>query len=274
MSASDLGDRLKREKEFHDRWAAEGSVDELDPRKVATCSTTPETLHALSLLGEVRGRDVLEIGTGQGELACWLAGNGARLTTRDVSPGMVDLARRLARRLGLEERITFEVGPGEMLPREDATFDLVFGHDVLHHTDLPRAVGEIHRVLRPGGRAVFAEPLGHNPVLNRYREMSPGTRTPDERPLLFQDFEVMRRIFGQVGHREFHLATMAIFLWFRWVEGLDPNQVRYWKRIIDEAERYRRPFAVLNGVDRLLFAVFPPARRWARMTVIEMRKAP
>ena len=247
METSGLGGRLEREREFHDRWAAETDLASLDPESVAACPTTPETAHALSLLGSLEGREILEVGTGLGELTCWLASRGARVTTRDVSPGMVETARRLARRLGLEERIRFEVGPGEMLPHEDGSFDLAFGHDVLHHMDLARAMPEIHRVLRPGGRAVFAEPLGHNPILNRFREASPETRTPDEKPLLFRDFEAMRAIFATVRHREFHLATMAIFLWFRWGEGLDPNRVRYWKRIIDEAERYRRPFPGSTG---------------------------
>jgi SAM-dependent methyltransferase len=185
---------------------------------------------------------------------------------------MIEVARRLARRHGVEDRIRFEAGPGEMLPYEDEALDLVFGHDVLHHMDLARAVAEVRRVLRPGGRAVFAEPLGHNPILNRYRQASPETRTEDERPLLFADIEAMRPGFASVVHREFHLFTLGIFLWFRWVERLDPNAVRYWKRLIDEAGRYRRPFAVLDALDRIVFRVFPPARRWARMTVIELRK--
>jgi len=262
--------RQAREKEFHDRWAAEVDPEALDPETVASCPTTPETIHALSLLGDPGGRKILEIGCGQGELTTWLALRGASVTTRDISPLMIEVGRRVARKSGVEERIVFDVGPGEALPYPDAAFDAVFGHDVLHHLDLPRAMSEIRRVLRPGGRAVFAEPLGHNPLLNHYRDASPETRTPDEKPLLFPDFGTVRSGFASFRHREFHLFTMALFLWFRWGERLDPNKVRYWKRIIDEAERYRRPFAFLNALDRALFAVFPPARRWARMTVMAL----
>jgi SAM-dependent methyltransferase len=272
MEHEDLASRLERERRFHDRWAGEADPGKLDPEQVALCPTTPETLHALNLLGDPSGRKVLEVGCGHGELTAWLALEGAELTTRDISPGMVEVARRLARRLGLEEQIRFDVGPGEMLPYEDGAFDLVFGHDVLHHMALRRAASEICRVLRPGGRAIFAEPLGHNPILNRYREASPETRTPDERPLLFSDFEILKAGFTSLRHREFQLATMGIFLWFRWVERLDPSEVRYWKRIIEEAERYRRPFAFLNALDRILFAILRPSRRWARMTVIELIK--
>ncbi|HXI02256.1 MAG TPA: class I SAM-dependent methyltransferase [Candidatus Saccharimonadales bacterium] len=268
MESGDLSSRIEREKRFHDRWAGGVDPQDLDPRKVARCPTTPETACALKALGALEGRRLLEIGCGTGELTSWLALEGAEVTARDVSPRMIEVARRLARRSGVEASIRFEAGPGEMLPHEDGTFDLVFGHDVLHHMDLGRAMGEIRRVLRAGGRAVFAEPLGHNPVLNRYRAASPETRTADERPLLFGDFDRLRAGFSSMSHREFHLLTMAIFLWFRWVERLDPNRVRYWKRIIDEAERYRSAFRLLDAADRALFAVFPPARRWARMTVI------
>jgi len=268
----ELRGRQGRERGFHDRWAAEVDPESLDPWRLAACPTTPETSYALSLLGDLSGKRVLEIGCGHGELTSWLAMAGARLTTRDLSPGMVDVARRLAERLGVGKRIRFDVGPGESMEYPDDSFDLVFGHDVLHHMDLVEAMREVRRVLIPGGRAVFAEPLGHNPVLNHFRERSPETRTPDERPLLFSDFLILREGFSVMRHREFHLFTLALFAWFRWGEGLDPNRVRYWKRIIEEAERYRRPFAVLNVLDRILLALLPPAGRLCRMTVLELRK--
>jgi SAM-dependent methyltransferase len=269
---ADLEDRQAREQSFHDRWAAEVDIEALNPRQIATCPTTPETLHALALLNDISGKSVLEIGCGHGELTAWLAQLGARLTTRDLSPGMVDVSRKLCRRLGLEEKIQFDIGPGEKLEYDESSFDIVFGHDVLHHMDLNSAGSEIRRVLKPGGRAVFAEPLGHNPVLNYFREESPETRTPDEKPLLFADFKILGSGFSRVRHKEFHLFTMALYLWFKWGERLDPNKVRYWKRIIEEAERYRRPFSLLNGMDRALFTLLPPAGRLARMTVIELVK--
>lgn len=275
MKGNPAGESLRarqdREREFHDRWAADVDPSSLDPRRVALCPTTPETRHALSLLGDVAERRILDLGCGHGELSVWLALAGANVTARDVSPGMIDVARRLAARFGVEAKTTFDVGPGESLPYPGGSFDAVFGHDVLHHMDLPSAMRGIRKVLRPGGVAVFAEPLGHNPILDRYRDASPETRTPDERPLRFDDFKVMAEGFASIRHREFHLFTMAIFLWFRWVERLDPNKVRYWKRIIEEADRYRRPFGALYALDRWLFAIFPPARRWARMTVIELK---
>ena len=268
----DLRERQQREREFHDRWAKEVDATALDPGGLANCPTTPETTWALAQLGEIRGRRVLDLGCGYGETAAWLALQGAMVEAIDISPEMVEVSRRLAVRVGVADRITFHVGPGEALRFADASFDAAFGHDVLHHLDLERARNELLRVLRPGARAVFAEPLGHNPIINLFRNLSPETRTPDEVPLRFADFARLRLGFGGFRHREFQLSTLSLFLWFYFIERADPNKERYWKKIIVEAERYRRAFALLNAFDRSLLAICPPAGRLCRMTVIVLEK--
>lgn len=268
----DLPDRQERERRFHDAWA-EG-VDEaaLDPRRMATCPTTPETIHAFEALGPIEGRRVLDLGCGYGETSAWLAMQGAAVEAIDISPRMIEVARRLAQRCGVVERIRFHVSPGESLPFQDGAFDAVFGHDVLHHLDLDRAREEVRRVLAQGGRAVFVEPLGHNPILNLFRTLSPETRTPDEVPLKFRDLGRLRQGFTSSRHREFQMLTLSIFLWFYLVERADPNRERYWKKIIVEADRYRRPFAVLNTIDRALMAIAPPLRRLCRMSVVVLER--
>jgi ubiquinone/menaquinone biosynthesis C-methylase UbiE len=99
----------------------------------------------------------LEIGAGTGYFSLNLlqAGVVAQATCTDISPGMVSTLNANARRLGLE--VQAARADAEALPFADGSFDLVLGHAVLHHLpDLRRAFAEFHRVLRPGGRIVFA----------------------------------------------------------------------------------------------------------------------
>jgi SAM-dependent methyltransferase len=85
----------------------------------------------------------------------------------DLSPGMVEVAERNARALGFE--IAGRVADAEQLPYPDDAFDLVIGHAVLHHIpDVGLAFREVLRVLKPGGRFVFAgEPTRHGDVVAR-----------------------------------------------------------------------------------------------------------
>jgi SAM-dependent methyltransferase len=127
----------------------------------------------------IAGRDgwpygaALEVGCGTGFfiLNLMLAGvidtapGGAQVT--DLSPGMVEAARRNATSLGFQ--IDGQVADAERLPYDDATFDLVVGHAVLHHVpDVEQALREVVRVLKPGGRFVFAgEPTRWGDVIAR-----------------------------------------------------------------------------------------------------------
>jgi ubiquinone/menaquinone biosynthesis C-methylase UbiE len=102
--------------------------------------------------------DALEIGSGTGYFSLNLVQLGliGKLTATDISPGMLDQLASTAAALRLDQ-VTTVVTEAEALPFEDGSFDLVLGHAVLHHIpDLDRAFAEFRRVLRPGGRIVFA----------------------------------------------------------------------------------------------------------------------
>jgi SAM-dependent methyltransferase len=99
----------------------------------------------------------LEIGAGTGYFSLNLlqAGVVGEATCTDISPGMVATLGGNAERLGLQVKTAR--ADAESLPFADSSFDLVLGHAVLHHLpNLRRAFAEFHRVLRPGGRIVFA----------------------------------------------------------------------------------------------------------------------
>ena len=112
---------------------------------------------------------VLEIGAGTGFFVLNLmqAGLTSSAVVTDISPGMVDVAVRNGAALGLD--VSGRVADAETLPFEDAEFDLVIGHAVLHHIpDVELALREVLRVLRPGGRFVFCgEPTARGDIVAR-----------------------------------------------------------------------------------------------------------
>lgn len=100
----------------------------------------------------------LEIGAGTGYFGLNLLQGGVigELTASDISPGMLEALTATAERLAIKPAVETVVTEAERLPFEDESFDLVFGHAVLHHIpDLDQAMREFHRVLKPGGTVAF-----------------------------------------------------------------------------------------------------------------------
>jgi SAM-dependent methyltransferase len=249
---------LHREEEFHDRWA-----DSVDPATVPvaesfTLPSCPENRFIAERLGDVRGLTVLELGAGLGEASVWFATQGARVITTDLSGGMLRLVRRVA---ALHETSVETVQmDGAVLALPDASVDIVYGANVLHHVDTPKALREVHRVLKPGGRGVFWDPVDYNPVINVYRRMAGQVRSVDEHPLTRGDLATMRGLFARVQVRFFWLATLAVFLKYFLVDQIHPNEERYWKKVIGDYEDVAGWYAPLATLDALLLRL--PGLRW------------
>lgn len=102
---------------------------------------------------KTKNRRVLEIGCGLGTDGAQFAKAGADYTGVDLTEAAVDLSRRRFELFNLPG--TFRVADAEKLDFPDNSFDIVYSHGVLHHTpDTAGAIREVHRVLRPGGRAL------------------------------------------------------------------------------------------------------------------------
>ncbi len=101
--------------------------------------------------GELRDKDVLEIGCGTGVHARLLAAAGAHVTAVDLTPTAVDLTKRRLELAGLDADV--READAESLPFANGSFDFVWSWGVIHHSEsTDRAIAEIARVLRPGGR--------------------------------------------------------------------------------------------------------------------------
>jgi SAM-dependent methyltransferase len=101
---------------------------------------------------------VLDVGTGRGRFGLYFAARGCRALGVDVNPDMLELAREAARRRAVAERFEVRAGDAEALREfEDGRFDVVLCMELFDHLPgLGRALREVRRVLRPGGRLVFS----------------------------------------------------------------------------------------------------------------------
>jgi ubiquinone/menaquinone biosynthesis C-methylase UbiE len=106
------------------------------------------------------GQRVLEPGAGNGEFTQRIAGSGASVAALEISPRQAALA---SERLASHQNVKVLVGDVDDIAFPDQEFDSVVGSSVLHHLDLSRALPEMLRVLKPGGRFFFFEPNMLNP---------------------------------------------------------------------------------------------------------------
>jgi ubiquinone/menaquinone biosynthesis C-methylase UbiE len=252
---------LQRERSFHDRWADSIQVDRIRVDDYFEACTAPENRFILSHLGDVSGKMLLDLGCGAGENSVYFSLKGARCTATDYSPRMVEQALRLAAANGVQiEGRTMNAMDIEF---PDNTFDIVYAANLLHHVPEPlTALREIHRVLKPGGKLCFWDPLRHNPVINVYRRVATEVRTKDEMPLNINVTKFVNSLFRDCVYDVFWLATLWLFLRFYLIERIDPNKERYWKKIIAEKERLEPTYRRLETIDKLLKRI-PFVKRYA-----------
>lgn len=157
-------------------------------------------------------KGVLDYGCGNGEESLFAARHGAReVIGIDISPVAVENSTKRAAAEGLDGTVRFHVTDGEKLDFPDNSFNLAMEYGVLHHVDLDAAMRELARVLKPEGKMICTETLGHNLAIRLYRKMTPQLRTEweTEHILKRRDFLTIRKYFGQIDIRFFHLATLA-----------------------------------------------------------------
>lgn len=111
--------------------------------------------------GDITGKNCLDVGTGTGEIAFYVAKNAGpegKVTGVDITPRMLELAAKKEAEIELPVKIDWVVGNALDLQYEDDTFDLVTSGYMLRNVcDILKAVSEMNRVLVPGGKVIVAE---------------------------------------------------------------------------------------------------------------------
>ena len=256
-----MNDVFDKEKRFHDQWASTINVEGIKVKDYFEACTAPENRFILRQMGDVSGKQLLDLGCGAGENSVYFAKKGALCVASDYSPGMVEVALQLAE--DNKVKICGRTMNAIALDCPDNTFDFVYASNLLHHLPDPEtAIREMHRVLKPGGKACFWDPLRHNPVINVYRRIATSVRTEDETPLDINIVNFVKSQFSSTAYDTFWLATLWIFLRFYLIERVNPNQERYWKKIIIEQARLEPEYRRLEKLDVILKQI-PLMKRFA-----------
>ena len=207
-------------------------------------------------VGDVAGLRVLDVGCGTGESAVRWALRGATVSAVDISPVSVAVTASRARANGVEGKVSTAVMSATELGFADASFDRVYGQDIIHHLEAAAFGREVARVLNSDGRCVFHENSANNSLLMFARNRLCGRfglskwSSDDEYPLT-------RERLGEFG------------------EAFEETEVRYPEFLFfhyANAKLFSYRNAVVNhlsaGADAAIWRLFPPVRRYSYRQVI------
>jgi ubiquinone/menaquinone biosynthesis C-methylase UbiE len=201
---------------------------------------------------EIKDQKILNIACGTGYEAVVLAKKGAMVSAFDISPESIKIAKKRILLNNCSDRLRAEVMSVYDLKFDSSSFMYIFGIDCLHHFEIEKAMKEIHRVLKSGGKAIFFEPLGASEVFQRLRNYIPIAKdktSPFERQLNHCDLKCIERIFKRVKYDEFGL--------FMRLDRLIKNQTL---------------LKVIYKIDDRLLKTAPYLKKFARHVVIEIDK--
>jgi SAM-dependent methyltransferase len=155
---------------------------------------------AYSLLGDICGKRVLDVGCGHGEHSLLFGAWGADVLGVDISPGSIGLCRKRAEAFPAAGRVEFVNAPVESLTAGSDRFDAIWTCAFLHHVldRLPAVLEIFDHLLADGGKVIFMEPVRLSGWLKRARRIVPvaAAGTPDERPLEESDLTAVEERFS------------------------------------------------------------------------------
>lgn len=265
------------EREEHDRVYAgmpppfDGPTLRIDPERVMVwedycykAGARPDRGHRTRRLFELMdfenlaGKKLLDVGCGIGQYSVLFALKGAKVTAFDISPVGVERGRKLAKINGVEDKCHFEVANASSMPYEDASYDIVVFHEVLHHAiKYPNVREETLRVLKPGGRVVISETLRGNKLLSLARRISmSGEEAKGDVILELEDLRGFTKDFSA-----YHIEPMSLLFML--------------KRVFQSRTRNPLVRLLLHSIkkaDDILLSAFPSLRHLCGECVMIMRK--
>jgi SAM-dependent methyltransferase len=208
-----LEQRKQEEARFHDA-DREGFRNERE-REVGNAhwykATAPVSEHLRAwIVREAPHNIVLDYACGSGGMTREIARAGAAFAVGiDISEVSVRNATHTAHAEGLSDRVRFLQRDCEATELPDTAFDRILCTGMLHHLDLDRAMPELSRILKPGGRILCVEALNYNPAIKLYRRLTPRHRTDWEARhiLSLREVRYARRWFAVENMRFFCMTS-------------------------------------------------------------------
>lgn len=222
MAISIETERQQREREYYEQYAAHRAFVAPDYTPISGTETRPWNpywrIFQLAQEHFVPGARLLDFGCGWGSNTIVFAKIGYDVHGFDISQENIKSARQFAQMCDVADRVHVDTGVAEVLAFPDDHFDIVVGVDILHHVEIERSIRETYRVLKPGGIALFREPV-EQPVFDALRNTAlvrrlfPNSKsfekhiTDDERKLNKRDIATIRSVFPDFKVESFRILA-------------------------------------------------------------------
>lgn len=272
---TDYQNMSEKEAAFHDR-VSEGLLIKEDFVQKHAAFDSPAPYMSLTfprlkarlsgILGDVAGKHVLVYGCGSDSAALWFARAGAVVDAIDISPKSVENQKMIAQ--VAQVSINCLVRDAHRTDLLSEYYDIIYGNAILHHLTLELAIQEIHRLLKPGGMAVFRDVMKGNVFLRMFRVLTPFWRTPDEHPLTDRDLKLLEEKFSSVDVGRYALTSLPLTFFRRILNNVVLKHLRLKFRI----PRPMGLYAMLDRIDGSLFELLPFLKSQAWICLVTLWK--
>ena len=207
-----LTDKNIREREFHNKLQSNSKARFENIFYKAIGHAWLDYYDNLNFLS--KNSDILDYGCGIGPtIEKVINFRPKKITGIDISDISINKAKEKFKNSNI--KIELLVDNCEKTKFANSKFDLVYGLGILHHLEFSKCIDEISRILKTNGSLLFIEPLGTNPIINLYRFLTPGSRSKDEHPLTFKDFDLIKKKFKSVNIRYYGFMTLVFFPFYK-----------------------------------------------------------